>query len=163
MRPTVRAAAALLALASLVLAGAGPAVAADPSTAPSVGGALSVNPTEVRVLSNGSVPAHVVLSTDGTAVLTPSSFDLQPGEVGRAAVSGEPHGTVSAAFSVSLPGAGERSGVVLEAAFDKTPAPTDWLAIGLRGLAGLAGLVALAYLLRRTKPWRYRLTRAGAA
>lgn len=161
MRAAARAAATLLALAGLALAGAGAVHAADPTAAPTVGGALSVNPAEVRVLSTGNVPAHVVLATDGGAVLTPSSFDLAPGQVGTAAVSGDPHGTVSAAFSISLPGAGERSGVVLEAAFDKPAAPVPWVPLAGGALLALAALLALGYLVRRLRPWELRVARAG--
>lgn len=138
------------ALVSLALAGA--VLAAEP---PTVGGTLSAAGDTIYVMSGGNVPASVVLTaTDVT--LSVDEFIIQPGETQEVTFSGaKAIGTVTAVYSI-LPMEGQEAGsATLTLALEpmQTPAPSPLPAI----LFGLLLLAGFAFLMRRLRPWRWRI------
>lgn len=149
----LRVAYVLLALAALGVAGAGSVKGASPE--PTVGGQLDAAPGKLLVTSNGSVPAHVVL--DATVVKFDTyAFDIQPGEQRAVAFSGDWAGSISAKFTaITAGGPGDAGDLTLTLNLKPYVPPFDWTPLVGGTLVGLAFLVVL----RRVRPWRYRLTR----
>lgn len=155
MKTTVRylAAVAVAMLASFALVGM--AQAAEPSATPTAGGVLSHDGKAILVRSDGNVPAHVTLTAEAVT-LAESEFDMQPGEERVVSYTGEPKGRVGVTFAVPGPAGGETSGVSLSLVLREYTPPPPYAAIA----GGLLLLGGVAFLLARTKPWRYRLVRA---
>jgi len=123
---------------------------------PLIGGKLSAGGAEVIVVSQGTVPVLVTMTADAVS-LSEATFQLAPGQSHRLTYSGESRGTVTAHLAQlpSLTG-GDSASVDLVVHLKPYTPPTDWSGI----LYGLLGLTALAVILRKVKPWRYRITRA---
>lgn len=156
MRRVARAALTLFALASLVLAGAGGLRAAEPTSAPTVGGTLSVDGRTISVYSNGNVPATIFMSAEAVT-LTETSFALLPGETRELTFSGEPDGRVTALYVAQAEGQ-ESGSAALSISLSPVPyvPPTDWAPLLL--LAAVLG--AFLLVLRRFRPWRWRIVTA---
>jgi hypothetical protein len=144
---TVLRAVASAILASLVLVGV--ALAADPT----VGGELAAGGNSVHVTSNGNVPAHVVMSADAVA-LSVTEFDLQPGETHDLTFTGKAVGTVSATYHAIVTGQETASATLtLNLVAHVPPPPFDPTIPGIAGLL----IAATLLLVRRLRPWRWRL------
>lgn len=162
MQTVLRAVVTLAALVSIALAGAAGVHAAEPTTTPStdlIGGALTATPTGVTLTSHSTVVASVVMTADGPFTLSPSSFDIAPGETVTMTVSGDPSGRLAASMSVLASGvAGETSSVTLEVAFPKAaPDAIPWpLVVALAVVASVA--LGAFYGVKRVAR-RYRLVR----
>jgi hypothetical protein len=161
MKTVLRAVVTILALVSVALAGAGEAHAADPTTRPPdlIGGALTATPTGVTLTSKSTVPASVVITTDGPFTLTPTEFTIDPGETVTMTVTGDARGKIAASMFVLAPSVGgETSSVTLEVAFPKpTPPAFPWplvVALAVVALVALGGFYGVKRVARR-----YRLVR----
>ncbi len=154
MRTALRAAVVLSALVSLALAGAAGVRAASPE--PTVGGTLAVDGKTISVYSGGNVPAHVYL-TATDARLSESDFEIAPGATHSLTFSGPAVGTVTALYVTDV--AGQESGsaalTIGLVPAHVPPPPFDWAPVGLGGIVTFGMML----LLRRWRPWRYRLVR----
>jgi hypothetical protein len=122
MKTTVlRAAAIVIALASIVLAGAPTILAAD-----LIGGRLSVTPQHVTLTSEATIPVAVAMTPDGPFSIVPDHFDLAPGATFTMTIVGTPTGRVSARLTnLSASSEGDTASVTLNVAFVSTrPTPT---------------------------------------
>jgi hypothetical protein len=133
-------------LASLVLAGAAPIHAADPTPSGRLGGEISATPSAVFLTSNSSTVVQVEMTADGPFTVTPATFLLDPGERATLAVAGTPMGYVSAKMTTTqVTVNGDTPSVVLEVAF---PQPAPWtppwhLILGATLVLSLAGYGAI--------------------
>ena len=157
MRTALRSLLSLTAALVLVTGAASAAAAASP--APTVGGTLSAEGKTIHVLSNGNVPAHVYM-TASDVKLSETDFTILPGQTHDLTFSGSKAvGTVTALY-VTEPTDGTESGsasLTLSLIPGRTPPPPLNPTLPALLLLTLAGVLIL---LRRTKPWTLRLTRA---
>jgi hypothetical protein len=132
-------------------------VAGVAAAGPTVGGTLSAEGHNISVFSNGNVPAHIHM-TASDVVLSESDFDLQPGETHHLTFSGpKATGDVTALYTtVAVTESGETGSAALNLRLTPgvPPPPSPVLPVGL----SLLLLIGLLLLLRRTRPWRYRLS-----
>lgn len=155
MRTALRAVVTGLALAGLVLAGAGSVNAASPDPNATVGGRLSAAGREVTVLNQGSLSVRVNMTAEVVSVPL-DAFVLAPGEARTVEFEGEPTGRVYATLVGILDAAGgaDANSVVLGVTLRPYTPPFDWTPVGLAALV-LSGLAFLAY---RWRVWRWRIT-----
>jgi hypothetical protein len=143
---------ALAVLAALFML-AGPASAADPDY---IGGKLSASPTRAQLTSQGTVPTQVTMAVEGAFTVSPLAFTIDPGETVTMAVTGDPHGFLSATLQPLHAEAGDNAAVTLRLSLDPLPVSQSppYAPIG-----GLLAALAVIVALRRLRPWRWRMVR----
>lgn len=148
-------------LLSLVLGG----VAFAASPVPTVGGTLSAAGNSITVLSNGNVTAHVVMAAE-YVTLSETAFDLAPGQSHELTFTGKATGYVSATYTIVATGTETASATL---SLNLVPRPVVApLSLGDFGPGGRGApvwiivlILAVALILRRVKPWQWRLTRVA--
>lgn len=150
MKTVLRAVAAAT-LAGIVLAGV--AQAAEPT----IGGRLSAGGDHASLVNTGTEPVTVTMYTDGSFAVSPQSFQLEPGQTADMVLTGEPNGNLYANLTRVRGMAGDQPSLVLQVTLSPYVPPFPWHIPG--GI--LFAVVTLAVVLRRLKPWQYRLTRSG--
>lgn len=151
----LRAVRTALAVLLLALAGTASVRAADVGT---IGGKLSADSHAATLTSQGTLPVSVQITVDGPLTVKPDHFTLDPGQTVKMAVSGGDRGTISARLTaLTAPAGQDAASATLSVTLKPYVAPPT---VPTWPLYAALAIVAAALVMRRLRPWRYRLVRA---